>query len=173
MRATCWMGRNHVEVADVPDPRILNQRDAIVRITSTAICGSDLHLVDGYIPTMERGDVLGHEFMGEVVEVGREVRNLVPGDRIVVPFPISCGGCRSCQDGLFSLDLPKTKKAVSGLTHDIMTLQAHGDYAGVKQLFERMVVIRPEVQRVIDKLAMLPVDIAPRFVTAEELVAAK
>jgi threonine dehydrogenase-like Zn-dependent dehydrogenase len=103
MKATCWMGRNTVVVEDVPDPAILNDRDAIVRITSTAICGSDLHLLDGYIPTMKRGDVLGHEFMGEVVEKGRAVKNLELGDRVVVPFPISCGGCWSCRHQLFSL----------------------------------------------------------------------
>jgi threonine dehydrogenase-like Zn-dependent dehydrogenase len=103
MRANCWMGRNTVEVRDVPDPVILNPRDAIVRITSTAICGSDLHLYDGYIPTMEKGDILGHEFMGEVVEVGAGVTNLVSGDRVVVPFPIACGACNSCLAGLYSL----------------------------------------------------------------------
>jgi threonine dehydrogenase-like Zn-dependent dehydrogenase len=103
MRANCWMGRNTVEVRDVPDPTILNPRDAIVRITSTAICGSDLHLYDGYIPTMEKGDILGHEFMGEVVEVGAGVTNLRPGDRVVVPFPIACGACNSCVAGLYSL----------------------------------------------------------------------
>ena len=103
MRANCWMGRNTVEVRDVPDPVILNRRDAIVRITSTAICGSDLHLYDGYIPTMEKGDILGHEFMGEVVEVGTGVTNLVSGDRVVVPFPIACGACNSCVAGLYSL----------------------------------------------------------------------
>jgi threonine dehydrogenase-like Zn-dependent dehydrogenase len=87
---------------DVPDPKILNDRDAIVRITSTAICGSDLHLYDGYIPTMEKGDILGHEFMGEVVEVGRGVGNLAVGDRVVVPFPIACGNCWSCRHELYS-----------------------------------------------------------------------
>ncbi|HET9981362.1 MAG TPA: zinc-dependent alcohol dehydrogenase [Ktedonobacterales bacterium] len=103
MKATCWMGEGSVKVQDVPDPKILNARDAIVKVTATAICGSDLHLYDGYIPTMEKGDILGHEFMGEVVEVGSEVRNLKVGDRVVVPFPISCGNCWSCQHGLFSL----------------------------------------------------------------------
>jgi len=97
------MGVKRVEVRDVPDPAIRNRRDAVVRVTSTAICGSDLHLVDGYIPTMEKGDVLGHEFMGEVVEVGPGVANLAVGDRVVVPFPIACGGCVSCQRGLTSL----------------------------------------------------------------------
>jgi threonine dehydrogenase-like Zn-dependent dehydrogenase len=103
MRANCWMGRTSVEVREVPDPAILNERDAIVRITSTAICGSDLHLYDGFIPTMEKGDVLGHEFMGEVVEVGPGVGNLKPGDRVVVPFPIACGACNACVAGLYSL----------------------------------------------------------------------
>jgi threonine dehydrogenase-like Zn-dependent dehydrogenase len=103
MKATCWMGRNTVEVENVPDPKILNDRDAIVRITSTAICGSDLHLVDGYVPTMKRGDIMGHEFMGEVVETGSRVANLNVGDRVVVPFPISCGSCWACEHELFSL----------------------------------------------------------------------
>ena len=84
MKANCWMGPNRLEVQEVPDPQILNPRDAIVRITSTAICGSDLHLYDGYIPTMKRGDILGHEFMGEVVETGRGATNLQAGDRVVV-----------------------------------------------------------------------------------------
>jgi threonine dehydrogenase-like Zn-dependent dehydrogenase len=103
VKANCWMGRNKVEVQNVPDPRPLNARDAIVRITSTAICGSDLHLYDGFIPTMKKGDILGHEFMGEVVETGPDVSNLKPGDRVVVPFPIACGACDSCQHGLFSV----------------------------------------------------------------------
>jgi len=90
-------------VEDVPDPKILNQRDAIVRVTSTAICGSDLHLYNGFIPAMMPGDIMGHEFMGEVMEVGREVKNLKPGDRVVVPFPIACGNCWHCKQKLFSL----------------------------------------------------------------------
>ncbi|HEX4667297.1 MAG TPA: zinc-dependent alcohol dehydrogenase [Chthoniobacterales bacterium] len=102
MKATCWYGTEDVRVEDVPDPKILNPRDAIVKITATAICGSDLHLYDGYIPTMEKGDILGHEFMGEVVEVGPEVKNLQPGDRVVVPFTISCGACFFCQRELYS-----------------------------------------------------------------------
>jgi threonine dehydrogenase-like Zn-dependent dehydrogenase len=103
MRANCWMGVNEVEVQEVPDPRILNRRDAIVRITSSAICGSDLHLYDGYVPTMQEGDVLGHEFMGEVVEIGSAVDNLQVGDRVVVPFPIACGHCQACEHEMFSL----------------------------------------------------------------------
>jgi threonine dehydrogenase-like Zn-dependent dehydrogenase len=97
------MGRNSVKVQDVPDPTILNHRDAIIKVTSTAICGSDLHLYDGYIPAMEKGDILGHEFMGEVVELGSGVGNLQIGDRVVVPFPIACGGCHSCNAGFFSV----------------------------------------------------------------------
>jgi len=103
MRALCWTGRNSVDVENVPDPKILNGRDAIVKISSTAICGSDLHLYDGYVPTMRKGDVLGHEFMGEIVDVGKEVRNLKVGDRVVVPFPIACGNCTPCQNELYSL----------------------------------------------------------------------
>jgi threonine dehydrogenase-like Zn-dependent dehydrogenase len=103
MKATCWMGKKKVQVEDVPDPKLLNARDAIVRITSTAICGSDLHLYNGFIPTMEKGDILGHEFMGEVVELGAGVKNLKVGDRVVVPFPIACGQCTMCQRDLFSL----------------------------------------------------------------------
>jgi threonine dehydrogenase-like Zn-dependent dehydrogenase len=103
MRANCWYGKQDVRVEQVPEPKILNQRDAIVRVTSTAICGSDLHLYNGLIPTMKKGDILGHEFMGEVVEVGREVRNLRVGDRVVVPFPIACGACGACQAGAYSL----------------------------------------------------------------------
>jgi threonine dehydrogenase-like Zn-dependent dehydrogenase len=103
MRATCWSGRNTVQVETVPDPELLNERDAIVKITSTAICGSDLHLYDGYVPTMTKGDILGHEFMGEIVEVGKGVGNLAVGDRVVVPFPIACGNCFQCSRGMFSI----------------------------------------------------------------------
>ncbi len=105
MKAVCWMGKEKLQVNDVPDPKILNPRDAIVRITSTAICGSDLHLYDGFVPTLEQGDVLGHEFMGEIVEVGPGINNdkLKVGDRVVVPFTIACGGCFSCQEQLWSL----------------------------------------------------------------------
>jgi len=103
MRAVCWNGKTDIRVETVPDPEILNPRDAIVKISSTAICGSDLHIYDGYIPTMEKGDIVGHEFMGEVVEVGPGVTNLKAGDRVVVPFTISCGNCWSCQHGLYSL----------------------------------------------------------------------
>ena len=103
MRALCWHGPRDVRSEQVPDPRILNPRDAIVQVTATAICGSDLHLYGGYIPTMQAGDVLGHEFMGEIVELGSSLTNLKVGDRVVVPFPIACGTCFYCREGLTSL----------------------------------------------------------------------
>src|SRR5919198_1948119 len=103
MKALCWFGRTDVRVEYVPDPKILNPRDAIVRVTRTAICGSDLHIYDGYIPTMHEGDILGHEFMGEVVEVGRENPALKKGDRVVVPFVIACGRCFFCDQEMSSL----------------------------------------------------------------------
>jgi len=103
MKAVCWHGSQDVRVDTVPDPKILNPRDAILKVTSTAICGSDLHLYDGYIPTMQSGDILGHEFMGEVVETGPAVQNLKQGDRVVVPFTISCGNCFFCNRDLWSL----------------------------------------------------------------------
>ena len=103
MLATCWMGKKDIRVERVPDPKILNSRDAIVKVTSTAICGSDLHLYNGFNPTMEKGDILGHEFMGEVVELGPAVKNLAVGDRVVVPFPIACGACGACRSEMYSL----------------------------------------------------------------------
>ena len=103
MKATCWMGKKKIEVQNVPDPEILDARDCIVKISSTAICGSDLHLYNGFMPTMERGDVLGHEFMGEVVDIGKNVKNVKVGDRVVVPFPIACGACNACKAEMYSL----------------------------------------------------------------------
>ena len=103
MKAVCWHGKHDVRVEEVPDPKILNPHDAIVKVTLTAICGSDLHLYDGYIPTMMKGDILGHEFMGEVVEVGNAVTNLKPGDRVIVPFAIACGRCFFCNNRQWSL----------------------------------------------------------------------
>jgi threonine dehydrogenase-like Zn-dependent dehydrogenase len=102
MKALCWYGTHDVRVETVPDPKITDPGDAIVRITSTAICGSDLHLYAGLMPTMEKGDILGHEPMGEVVAVGKAVRKLKVGDRVVVPFTISCGECFFCKKQLFS-----------------------------------------------------------------------
>src|SRR5688572_30343445 len=103
MKAVCYYGKEDIRTETVADPEILNPRDAIVRVTSTAICGSDLHIYGGFIPTMEKGDVLGHEFMGEVVEVGRDNHRLTVGDRVVVPFTIACGRCYFCKEQLWSL----------------------------------------------------------------------
>src|SRR5439155_12657232 len=103
MKALCWQGTGKVHIDTVPDPKILNPRDAIIKVTTTAICGSDLHLLDGFIPTMKPGDILGHEFMGEVVEIGPESRKLKKGDRVVVPFTIACGQCFFCRRDLWSL----------------------------------------------------------------------
>ena len=103
MRAVRWHGKKDVRVDTVADPEIVNPRDAIIRVTSTAICGSDLHLYDGMIPSMQAGDILGHEFMGEVVALGKGVTNLQIGDRVVVPFTIACGKCFFCESTLTSL----------------------------------------------------------------------
>jgi threonine dehydrogenase-like Zn-dependent dehydrogenase len=103
MKAVCWMGKESMEVQNVPDPKIINPKDAIIRITRTAICGSDLHLYGGFIPSMESGDIMGHEFMGIVEEVGSDVKKLKRGDRVVVPFTIACGSCFFCKSDLWSV----------------------------------------------------------------------
>lgn len=103
MKAVTWAGKKKIEVVDVPTPGIEHPRDVVLRVTLTAICGSDLHLYDGYIPTMEEGDVLGHEFMGEIVEAGSEVTHVGVGDRVLVPFNIACGDCWFCKSELYSL----------------------------------------------------------------------
>jgi threonine dehydrogenase-like Zn-dependent dehydrogenase len=102
MKANCWMAPKKMSVQEVPDPHLVSATDAIVRVSSTAICGSDLHLYNGFVPTMMPGDVMGHEFMGQVVEVGRDVKDISVGDRVVVAFPIACGKCAQCKAGLFS-----------------------------------------------------------------------
>ncbi len=114
MKAICWYGKHDVRCENVPDPKIEDPRDAIIKVTSTAICGSDLHIYGGLIPGMEKGDILGHEAMGEVVEVGSGNNKLKVGDRVVVPFPIACGECFFCQRGYFSAcenSNPDTEKA--------------------------------------------------------------
>jgi threonine dehydrogenase-like Zn-dependent dehydrogenase len=110
MRAVTWHGKHDVRVDTVPDPKIVNPHDIIIKTTATAICGSDLHLYDGVIPTMVSGDVLGHEFMGEVVEVGPEVTNLKVGDRVVNPFTIACGQCHHCKSSFFSAARTPTRR---------------------------------------------------------------
>ncbi|WNG15057.1 zinc-dependent alcohol dehydrogenase [Cystobacter fuscus] len=137
MRALCWNGINDLRVENVPDPEIVNPHDALLKVTMSTTCGSDLHFIDGYIPTMREGDVIGHEFMGEVVEVGREVKKVKKGDRVVVPSFIVCGNCWYCQHDLYSLcdntnPKPEVQQAtfgqptagIYGYTH------AFGGYAG-------------------------------------------
>jgi threonine dehydrogenase-like Zn-dependent dehydrogenase len=102
LKALTWHGKSDIRCTNVPDPKLEDARDAIIRVTACAICGSDLHIFDGVIPSMEKGDVLGHETMGEVVEVGRGISNLKVGDRVVVPFTIACGECFFCKRGFFS-----------------------------------------------------------------------
>jgi len=145
MRAVCWCGTKRVEVHTVPDPVIINPKDCIVRVTSTAICGSDLHLYDGFIPTMQRGDILGHEFMGEVVAIGGGVKKLKVGDRVAVPFAIACGGCFFCGSGLWSLcdnSNPNAKIAakVYGYSGSGLFGYSHmyGGYAGGQAEFVRV-----------------------------------
>lgn len=145
MKAVCWHGARDVRVETVPDPKILNPRDAIIKITSTAICGSDLHLYEGNIPTMESGDILGHEFMGEVVETGKEVKNLQQGDRVVVPFTISCGGCFFCKKDLWSLcdnSNPNTWMAEKFYGHSPAGIYGYshllGGYAGGQAEYARI-----------------------------------
>ena len=145
MKATCWMGPTKIEVNEVPDPKILSQSDCIVKVTSTAICGSDLHLYNAFMPGLEPGDVLGHEFMGEVVEVGRNVKQVAVGDRVVVPFPIACGACAACRSGLFSVCensnpnawmadklMGQSPSGIFGYTHLL------GGYAGGQAEFARV-----------------------------------
>ena len=145
MKAVCWQAPNKVAVEDVPDPEIVNPRDAILKVTTTCICGSDLHLLDGYVPAMQAGDIMGHEFMGEVVEVGREVKNVSVGDRVLVPFNIACGHCWFCEQTLFSLcdnsnpDAAKLEKAYGyagsglfGYSH------LYGGYAGGQAEYVRV-----------------------------------
>ena len=118
MKANCWFGKHDVRLCEVPEPQLLNPRDAIVRVTLTTICGSDLHLYDGHVPSMQEGDILGHEFMGEVVSVGSGVENLRPGDRVVVPFAISCGRCFYCRRELWSLcDNSNPNAAIAAAVH--------------------------------------------------------
>lgn len=103
MKALCWHGKHDVRFDTVPDPILEHPRDAIIKVSACAICGSDLHLFDGFMPEMKSGDILGHEFMGEVVEAGAQAGNLKPGDRVVVPFTITCGECEQCRKGNFSV----------------------------------------------------------------------
>lgn len=145
MKAVCWMGKHNVSVENVPDPSILNSRDAIIKITTTAICGSDLHLYNGFIPTMQQGDILGHEFMGEVVETGSSVTNLSVGDRVVVPFTIACGNCFFCKKDLWSAcdnsnPKPAAQETLYGYTGSGLFGYSHmmGGFAGGQAEYVRV-----------------------------------
>lgn len=133
MKALRWHGKEDVRVDNVPDPKIEHPKDAIIRVTATAICGSDLHLYGALVPTLKEGDILGHEFMGEVVEVGAEVLNLQKGDRVVVPFTISCGDCFFCQRGLYSLcdtTNPEAELAIKSMGHATCGMYGYAHMTG-------------------------------------------
>jgi threonine dehydrogenase-like Zn-dependent dehydrogenase len=160
MKAVCWHGKHTVQVDRVPDPQILNARDAIVRVTLTGICGSDLHLYNGLVPSMKEGDILGHEFVGVVVELGNGVSNLAKGDRVVVPFPISCGDCWYCQQGLTALcdnSNPNsfllerlygdTGAGIFGYSH------LYGGYAGGQAEYVRVPYADVGLQKIPDQLS--------------------
>ena len=135
MKAVCWMGSGNVEVHTVDDPKIINPHDAIVRVTRTAICGSDLHLYDGYIPTMESGDIVGHEFMGVVEEVGSAVKKLRRGDRVVIPFTIACGSCAFCSSHIYGGYAGGQAQYVRVPFADVGPLKIESDIADEKVLF--------------------------------------
>jgi threonine dehydrogenase-like Zn-dependent dehydrogenase len=179
MRAVCWHGHGDVRVDNVPDPTIQHPRDAIIKITACAICGSDLHLYDGYQPTMKGGDILGHENMGTVIEVGREVTNLQVGDRVVVPFTISCGQCWFCTKGLFSAcerTNPNAEMAIKAMGHSPAGLFGFshmlGGYSGGQAEYLRvpMADIGPIKipENVTDEQALFLSDIFPTGYMAAE-----
>ncbi len=145
MKAVCWMGTSNIQTLTVPDPKIINPHDIIIKVTKTAICGSDLHLFDGYIPTMVPGDILGHEFMGIVEEVGPEVKKLKRGDRVVVPFTIACGNCFFCKKDLWSLcdntnPNAQVAETMYGYTGSALFGYSHiyGGYAGGQAQYARV-----------------------------------
>lgn len=145
MKAVCWYGKHDMRVMDVPEPKILNSRDAIIKVTTTAICGSDLHPYNGYIPMMEKGDIMGHEFMGEVVELGADVKNLKIGDRVVIPFTISCGNCFYCKKDLWSLcdnsnTKPEALETIAGYSGAALYGYSHmyGGFAGGQAEYVRV-----------------------------------
>jgi threonine dehydrogenase-like Zn-dependent dehydrogenase len=179
MKAVCWYGKRDIRVQEVDEPRILNPRDAIVRVTSTAICGSDLHLYNGKNPFMRRGDILGHEFMGEVIDCGREVQNLPIGSRVVVPFAIACGSCFFCKRGLWSLcdntnPNAAMAEALFGYTTAGLFGYSHltGGYAGGQAEYVRVpcadVGPMPVPDHVTDEQVLFLTDILPTGYMAAE-----
>ena len=179
MKAVRYYGKEDLRVETVPDPEIINPRDAVVKITASAICGSDLHIYDGYIPTMQKGDVLGHEFMGEVVEVGPENKRLAVGDRVVVPFTIACGYCFFCKKQLWSLCDNSNPNAwmvekISGYTPSGLFGYSHltGGYAGGQAEYARVPFADVNIQKVPtaipDEQAVFLTDIFPTGYMAAE-----
>jgi len=179
MKAICWHGKKDVRVENVPEPKMLNKRDAILKINLTAICGSDLHLYHGVIPTMQEGDILGHEFMGEVVEVGTDVPNLKRGDRVVVPFCIACGNCFFCQNQMTSLcdnsnPNASTAEKLYGFSASGLFGYSHifGGYAGGQAQYVRVPFadVGPMVipDSVSDEQALFLTDIFPTGYMAAE-----
>lgn len=159
MKALCWQGVNKVGIERVPDPQLLNARDAIIRVSSTAICGSDLHLYGGRVPSLQRGDILGHEFMGEVVDLGPGVKNLQLGDRVVVPFNIACGDCYFCQNKMFSAcdnsnPNPEISRLSTGQACSALFGYTHmcGGYAGGQAEYVRVPFADVGPMRVPDEL---------------------
>ncbi|MFC4452314.1 zinc-dependent alcohol dehydrogenase [Deinococcus sonorensis] len=160
MRALCWNGINDLRVETVPDPEILTPGDVILRVTMSTTCGSDLHLIDGLIPTMEPGDIIGHEFMGEVVEVGPGVRNVRKGERVVVPSFVVCGQCWYCQHDLYSLcdnTNPNARMQEPVLGHHTAGIygysHAFGGYAGSHAQYVRVPFADQDCFRVPDGLS--------------------
>lgn len=179
MKAICWHGKKDVRVENVPEPKMLNKRDAILKVNLTAICGSDLHLYHGVIPSMQEGDILGHEFMGEVVEVGTDVPNLKRGDRVVVPFCIACGNCFFCQNQMTSLcdnSNPNASAAekLYGFSASGLFGYSHifGGYAGGQAQYVRVPFadVGPMVipENVSDEQALFLTDIFPTGYMAAE-----
>ena len=181
MKAVTWCSPYNVKVENVPDPKILNARDAIVRITSTCICGSDLHLYDGFIPAMMPGDILGHEFMGEVVELGAGVAKdrVKVGDRVIVPFCIACGNCFFCQRELYSCCDNSNPKAwmpekAFGFSTAGLFGYSHltGGYAGGQAQYARVPYADTNLQKIprdlSDEQAVFLTDIFPTGYMAAE-----
>lgn len=179
MKALTWHGKKDVRIEKVPDPKILDPRDVIVEVTKSAICGSDLHIYHGFVTGMEKGDILGHEFAGKIVELGKNVANLRAGDRVVVPFTISCGECNYCSKGLFSLctqtnpDKDKLDKAYGYHTAGLFGYShMYGGYPGGQSQYVRVPFAEVGALRLPDEVddeeALFLSDIFPTgFMAAE------
>ena len=143
MKALCWHGTNDIRCDNVPDPKIEDGRDVIIKVTSCAICGSDLHLMDGLMPTMKSGDILGHEFMGEVIETGSAHSKFRKGDRIVVPFNINCGECRQCKLGNYSVCQRSNRNAAMAAAGHVATSSIRAGVLGPARLDLQLLDLMP------------------------------